>query len=85
MPATAPSDVTLPRVEPLALPRATRYDAAMAEIKSLFVTPFYRARLSEHGSAVDTAELDAECRAIAEDDEAGQRWSEENDYPGYTS
>ena len=37
------------------------------------------------GPAVDTAELDNECRAIAEDDEAGQRWSEENDYPGYTS
>jgi uncharacterized protein (TIGR02466 family) len=62
-----------------------RYDAAMAEIKTLFVTPFYRARLSEHGPAVDTAELEDECRVIAEDDEAGQRWSEENNYPGYTS
>ncbi|PIE08624.1 MAG: hypothetical protein CSA74_01360 [Rhodobacterales bacterium] len=57
----------------------------MAEIKNLFVTPFYRARLSEHGPAVATEELEAECLAIAGDDEAGQRWSEENNYPGYTS
>ena len=57
----------------------------MAEITNLFVTPFYRARLSEHGPKVDTAELDAECRGIAEDDEAGQQWSEDNGYPGYTS
>lgn len=57
----------------------------MAEIKNLFVTPLYRARLSEHGPEVAAAELEAECLAIAEDDEAGQRWSEENDYPGYTS
>ena len=25
------------------------------------------------------------CLSIAEDDEAGQKWCEENDYPGYTS
>jgi uncharacterized protein (TIGR02466 family) len=29
--------------------------------------------------------LRAECEAIAEDDEAGQEWCEENGYPGYTS
>jgi len=57
----------------------------MADIKSLFVTRLYRARLSEHGPAVNAAELEASCLSIADDDEAGQRWSQENDYPGYTS
>lgn len=57
----------------------------MAQIDSFFVTPIYRAQLSEHGSAIDTAELEASCWSIAEDDEAGQKWCEENGYPGYTS
>lgn len=56
----------------------------MAEIAPLFVTPLYRARLSEQGD-VDARELHASCLAIAEDDEAGQTWCEENGYPGYTS
>jgi uncharacterized protein (TIGR02466 family) len=34
---------------------------------------------------VDAAELEASCQSIAEDDEAGQDWCEENGYPGYTS
>ena len=58
----------------------------MAEISSLFVTRLYRAHLSELGKKkVDYAELKASCEAIAEDDEAGQAWCEENGYPGYTS
>lgn len=57
----------------------------MAEIKNLFVTPLYRARLAEHGPVIAPHELENECLTIAEDDEAGQRWSEENGYPGYTS
>lgn len=57
----------------------------MADISSLFVTRLYRARLSEHGPAIDTDELRASCYSIAEDDEAGQDWCEENGYPGYTS
>lgn len=57
----------------------------MAEIESLFVTRLYRAALSEHGKPVDTAELEASCWAIADEDEAGHQWCEENDYPGYTS
>lgn len=57
----------------------------MSDIKSLFVTRLYRAALSEHGKAVDTAELEASCLSIAEDDEAGQNWCAENGYPGYTS
>ena len=57
----------------------------MSEIESLFVTRLYRAALSEHGPAIDAEELEASCYSIAEDDEAGQDWSEENGYPGYTS
>jgi len=57
----------------------------MADIASLFVTRLYRARLSEHGAPLDAEELAASCFAIAEDDEAGQGWCEENGYPGYTS
>lgn len=56
----------------------------MARISSLFVTRLYRARLADFGS-IDLAELDASCRSIAEDDEAGQSWCAENGYPGYTS
>ncbi|MEL7213128.1 MAG: TIGR02466 family protein [Pseudomonadota bacterium] len=56
----------------------------MPTISSLFVTRLYRAALSEHG-AIDPSELEASCFAIAEDDEAGQDWCEENGYAGYTS
>lgn len=57
----------------------------MAQLSSLFVTRLYRAPLSEHPPAIDPAELEATCLSIAEDDEAGQAWCEENGYPGYTS
>lgn len=57
----------------------------MADISSLFVTRLYRARLAEFGEAIDTGELEHSCLVIAEDDEAGQDWCEENGYPGYTS
>jgi len=57
----------------------------MTETRSLFATQLYRARLSEHGPAVDTDELEASCYSIAEDDEAGQEWCETQGYPGYTS
>ena len=57
----------------------------MSKIDSLFVTRLYQAALSEQGKPVDTAELEASCWSIAEDDEAGQNWCEENGYPGYTS
>ena len=53
----------------------------MAEITSLFVTRLYRDCLS----GIDGTELEATCLSIAEDDEAGQDWCEENGYPGYTS
>ena len=57
----------------------------MPTISSLFVTRLYRAQLSADGTAINPQELEASCYSIAEDDEAGQNWSEENGYPGYTS
>ncbi|MDO6728469.1 TIGR02466 family protein [Marinovum sp. 2_MG-2023] len=57
----------------------------MANIRSLFVTRLYRAPLSEHSPILNAAELENSCLVIAEDDEAGQDWCEDNDYPGYTS
>jgi uncharacterized protein (TIGR02466 family) len=57
----------------------------MSEIKSLFATRLYRAALSEFDPKIDQQELEASCWSIAEDDEAGQLWCEEQGYPGYTS
>lgn len=57
----------------------------MPDISTLFVTRLYRAALAEVGKPVDADELLASCLAIAEEDEAGQQWCEENGYPGYTS
>jgi uncharacterized protein (TIGR02466 family) len=57
----------------------------MAQISNLFVTPIYRAALAELGKTIDVSELEASCLSIAEDDEAGQNWCDENGYPGYTS
>ena len=57
----------------------------MSNIKSLFATRLYHAALSDHGKPIDTDELAASCFPIAEDDEAGQDWCEENGYAGYTS
>ena len=54
-----------------------------AEIRSLFVTKLYRARLE--GAPALNRELGVACRAIAKDDAAGRRWSRENGYKGYTS
>lgn len=57
----------------------------MPDIESLFATRLYRAALGEHGDPIDPDEMAASCWSIAEDDEAGQDWCEENGYPGYTS
>ena len=57
----------------------------MPQITPLFVTPLYRAKLSEHAPAIDQGELLATCISVAEDDEAGQDWCEAQGYPGYTS
>jgi len=57
----------------------------MSQIESLFATRLYRAALSDVGPAIDTSELENTCLSIAQDDEAGQVWCDENDFPGYTS
>jgi uncharacterized protein (TIGR02466 family) len=56
----------------------------MAKTKLLFSTPLYHASLSESGP-FDLGQLEKSCWSIAEEDEAGQKWCDENNYPGYTS
>jgi uncharacterized protein (TIGR02466 family) len=51
----------------------------MAKSQSLFVTRLYRARITP------PRDLEATCLAIAAEDKAGQRWSREHGYGGYTS
>jgi len=53
----------------------------MAEVETLFVTKLYRASVE----SVNNDELLRACKAIAADDHAGQRWSKEKGYRGYTS
>ena len=57
----------------------------MSQIRSLFATRLYHAPLSERDPQIDPAELEGSCLSLAEDDEAGQAWCDENDFPGYTS
>lgn len=57
----------------------------MSKIESLFATRLYQASLSDFNKAPDQDELESSCLSIAQDDEAGQDWCEENDFPGYTS
>ena len=56
----------------------------MAKTKLLFSTPLYLASLADSGN-FDIGELEKSCWSIAQDDEAGQKWCDENNYPGYTS
>jgi uncharacterized protein (TIGR02466 family) len=51
-------------------------------VRTLFATRFYEASLSP-ASLVEA--LDASCRALAEGDRAGRRWSKAHGYRGYTS
>jgi len=53
----------------------------MTYIRSLFATRLYQAKLGD----VDAVDLKTACYSIAEDDDAGNAWCEENDFPGYTS
>ena len=50
--------------------------------RSLFVTKLSEAELSDEALL---GELAHSIRSLAEDDEAGRRWSDEHRYPGYTS
>jgi uncharacterized protein (TIGR02466 family) len=52
-------------------------------IETLFVTKLYRTRMAK--ALARNRALGAAMRAIARDDKAGQRWSKEHGYPGYTS
>ncbi|MEO0487208.1 MAG: TIGR02466 family protein [Pseudomonadota bacterium] len=54
-------------------------------ISSLFSTRIYSAALNTRGPGVDASELEAACLGIADDDDAGEAWCEENNFPGYTS
>ena len=56
----------------------------MAKTKLLFSTPLYHASLADTGN-FDMGKLEKSCWSIAQDDEAGQKWCDENNYPGYTS
>ena len=56
----------------------------MAKTKLLFSTPLYHASLADSGN-FDMGELEKSCWSIAQDDEAGQKWCDDNNYPGYTS
>ena len=56
----------------------------MAKTKLLFSTPLYHASLADSVN-FDMGKLEKSCWSIAQDDEAGQKWCDENNYPGYTS
>jgi len=51
-------------------------------IRTLFPTHFYQSELGNDGLLTELAEA---CRALAEDDRAGRRWSKAHGYRGYTS
>ena len=55
----------------------------MADIQTLFVTKIYRAALP--GADTLNKHLAASCRDLAAQDRAGQAWSKEKSYKGYTS
>ena len=55
----------------------------MSSVSTLFVTKIYRAALPD-AAALNQA-LAASCRDLAEQDRAGQAWSKEKAYKGYTS
>ncbi|WP_298813017.1 TIGR02466 family protein [uncultured Sphingomonas sp.] len=50
--------------------------------RALFPTLFYESRV-EDAALLD--DLDASCRALAQEDRAGRAWSKEHGYRGYTS
>ena len=57
----------------------------MANIKTLFATRIYQDTLSKSSNSINNMELEKSCLTIAADDEAGQKWCEENSFSGYTS
>lgn len=57
----------------------------MAKIEDIFVTRIYAATLRGAPAQRLNDDLARAARQVAADDTAGQRWSEENRYAGYTS
>ena len=54
-------------------------------VEQLFPTQVYRARLSSRGNAGLMRDLETACRSVSRDDAAGQSWSRNHGYQGYTS
>src|SRR3954451_17668792 len=54
----------------------------MTMVRSLFITKLYEAEIGDDRLLADLARS---IRALAEDDQAGRRWSKEHRYAGYTS
>ena len=57
----------------------------MAKIDTVFVTKIYRASLRGRKAQDLNADLKAAILSVADEDLAGQRWSENKGYKGYTS
>lgn len=57
----------------------------MSEIRRLFPSLIYEARLSPKQAASLNPDIEATALCFAEDDGAGRAWCAENGYPGYTS
>jgi len=58
---------------------------AKPRIETLFATRLYRGRLSPTELRALNADLAKTCLVLAAEDKAGQTWSREHDYRGYTS
>jgi len=58
---------------------------AQGTLTPLFVSEVYRADLGPELGEAFIEDLDDTCRAIADEDEAGQGWSQQKGYLGYTS
>lgn len=54
-------------------------------VEQLFPTQVYRARLLARRNASLLKDLETACRSVSRDDEAGQSWSRDHGYQGYTS
>lgn len=57
----------------------------MPRTERLFATQLYSARLAGRAGGRLNRDLERACRAIAEDDHAGQAWCRKHAYAGYTS
>lgn len=57
-----------------------------ASLKRLFVSEIYQASLTDYPDfEAFLAQIDDACRMVADEDEAGQNWSAQKGYMGYTS